>query len=58
MSNECDTMRVPGFSSFMNFGMSFRLRLGNRYSVTTVASLMSVVKRSWFRNRTRSSGNA
>jgi hypothetical protein len=46
MSKECETMRVPGFSSALSFGISFTLRLGSRYSVITVASLMSVVKRS------------
>mgnify|MGYP003694782607 CR=1 FL=1 len=45
----------PGFSSFWNFGMSFRFRLGSRYSVTTVASAMLVSKRSWFRKRMRPS---
>ena len=54
MSNECDTMRVPGFSCELSFGISRRLSDGSRYSVTTVASLMSVVNRSWLRNFTRS----
>ena len=30
MSNACDTIRVPGFSSAFNLGRSFRFRLGSR----------------------------
>ena len=54
MSKACETMRVPGFSSLFSFGISFRFSDGSRYSVTTVASLMSVVNRSWLRNFTLS----
>ena len=46
MSNWCDTMRVPGFSSAHRRGRSFSFSSGRRYSVTTVASLKSALKRS------------
>ena len=48
MSNACDTIRVPGLSSLLSFGISFWFSDGSKYSVTTVASLMSVVNRSAF----------
>ncbi len=35
-------MRVPGLSSFINFGRNFRFGRVNKYKVTTVAALMSV----------------
>ena len=41
MSNACETMRVPGLRSASSFGRSFMLSDWRRYSVTTVASLMS-----------------
>ena len=46
-------MRVPGLSSAISFGRSFRFSDGSRYSITTVASLMSVVNRSVSLNVTR-----
>src|SRR5882672_7087658 len=54
MSNACETMRVPGFNSFISLGASFRLSGSRRYSVTTVAGLMSAVNRSSARNVTLS----
>ena len=44
MSNACETMRVPGFSSFISFGISFTLSDGSRYSVTTDAPLRSCLE--------------
>ena len=46
MSKSCETMRVPGFNVFQSVGRSFKLSYGSKYSETTDASLMSVVKRS------------
>jgi hypothetical protein len=39
-------MRVPGFSVLQSVGRSFKFKDGSRYNETTVASLMSVAKRS------------
>src|SRR5438132_8827133 len=47
ISKSCETIREPGFS-FANCGMSFTFKLGSRYRVTTLASLRSKVKMSFF----------
>ncbi len=54
ISKSWETTRVPGLSCSNRRGRSWRLTLGKRYIVTTVASPSSVTNRLLSRNSTRS----
>src|SRR5713101_3524222 len=53
MLNVFDTIRVPGSKSWSSFGRRRKLRLDNRNRVTTVASWISALNRSFSSNRTK-----